>query len=287
MSVTTERAAVGGPGSVGSDGPKQRRRRPFKGDRIVDVAWSLAILAGILILGEISAANEWVSRVILPRPTDVAQELYRGFAEDIYPRHIISTLTAVVSGFLLAAVFAILLAGVLTGIPRLERIFMPFIIAFQTLPKIAVAPLVIIWLGFGQSGKILIVAVVVFFPVLINALAGLRIRDRSWYELFESLGASKMQSFIHLRVPASMPYVFAGLRIGIVFALIGSVVAEFVGSREGLGYILLQQRAAFNVAGVFAILLLLMIVGTVLNFILAAVERKVTFWAKEASRTEV
>lgn len=263
--------------------PTTGRRAIVSLDRLVDGVISVMLAIALLLLAEYAANREWVNSLILPTPSSVWHALVDGFERGIYWRHIRSTVFATLAGFGSAALIAMVVAGILSAVPRLERIFLPFIVAFQTLPKIAVAPIIILWLGFGTQSKVVIIATICFFPILVNALQGLRIRDRERLELFRSLGASRWQLFRFLRLPDSLPYVFAGLNIGIVFALIGTVIAEFLGSRDGLGVFLIQQQAAFNVPGMFAALLLLMVVGLVLNGTVRLIERKVVFWAADLS----
>lgn len=250
---------------------------------MVDGLLSLALAIGLIILAEVAANREWVNSLILPNPSSVWNALVDGFERGVYWRHIQSTVFSTLAGFGSAAVIAIAIGGILAAIPRVERIFLPFIVAFQTLPKVAVAPIIILWLGFGTQSKVVIIATICFFPILVNTLQGLRIRDQERLELLRSLGATRWQLFRFLRFPDSLPYVFAGLNIGIVFALIGTVIAEFLGSREGLGVLLVQQQAAFNVPGMFAALILLMVVGLILNGVTRAVEKKVVFWAADLS----
>jgi NitT/TauT family transport system permease protein len=268
------------------DGGDRRRRpksAPSRRASATDRAASLVLAAAILGLAELAAINEWVSRLILPRPSQVAVSLWNGLESGIYWSHLLSTVRATVGGFLLAAVTAVAIAGLLTSIPRAERILLPFIIAFQTVPKIAIAPLVILWLGFDDVGKTIIVTIVCFFPILVNALQGLRMRDRSQLELFQSLGASRWQLFRFVRIPNSLPYLFAGFHVAILFALIGAIVAEFVGSRAGLGFLMLQSRAQFDVPGFFAILIILMVIGTVLHRSMLLLERRIAFWSTDVT----
>jgi NitT/TauT family transport system permease protein len=254
--------------------------------RVPTWVWSALLAIAIVALGEVSARNEWVSRFILPAPSDVWGALISGFETGVYWRHIRSTVGATTAGFAISAVASIVISGILAGSPRLERVFLPFIVAFQTMPKIAIAPLIILWLGFGATSKTAVVAAVCFFPILVNTLQGLKIRDRDKLELLKSLGASRYQLFRYLRAPAALPYIFAGLHVGIIFALVGAVVAEFVGSQAGLGYFLIQQQVAFNVPGVFATLVLLMIVGLAFHVLVKGTERRVTFWAQDVSGAE-
>jgi NitT/TauT family transport system permease protein len=255
---------------------RTRRRLPAS-------AWSALLAVLLLGLAEYGARNGYISRLILPAPSAVVQVLWEGFVSTFLLEHIASSAWSTLVGFVLGAAIAIGIAGLLATIPTLERILSPFIVAFQSLPKIAVAPLIVLWLGFGDVSKIAIVMVVCFFPIMVNSLQGLKIRDRNHYELFRSLGATRLQMFFGLRLPHAVPYIFAGLHIGALFALIGTVVAEFVGSDKGLGYVMLQAKANFDVPSVYACLALLMAMGILLNGLMGWLEKKVSFWAQDVS----
>jgi NitT/TauT family transport system permease protein len=244
---------------------------------------SIALAVLLVAAAQTASSYGLVSDLILPKPSTVAAVLIEGFASGYYVEHTVSTVTSLLSGFVAASLFAIALAGVLSAIPALERILTPFLVAFQSLPKIALAPLIIIWFGFGAPAKIVIVATSCFFPVLINALQGLKIRERDRYELLRSLGATRWQMFVHLRLPDALPYIFAGLHVGAIFALIGSVVAEFVGSGQGIGYAMLAAKAQFDVAGVYACLIILMVLGIMLHALMAWLERHIAFWVEDLS----
>lgn len=272
--IDDEQGAVEDPQS---SSPPSRLSSRRSADRVA----SGVILVVALLLAEVGSRRGIISPLMLPAPTAVWNALVDGFRTGIFWRHLVSTLTATALGFGVAMSAGFLIGGVLAVFHRLERIFYPFIVAFQTLPKIAVAPLIIIWFGFGNASKITIIAIVSFFPILVNTMQGLRLRERERFELANSLGATKWQVFRYIRFPASLPYVFAGLHVGAIFALIGAVVAEFVGARAGLGVLLIQQKALFNVPAVYAVLVILMFVGLVLHAIMLAIERKATFWAQE------
>ncbi|WP_213451306.1 ABC transporter permease [Rhizomonospora bruguierae] len=242
---------------------------------------SLLVLAVTLGAFEIASRQRWISPLMVPAPSSVWEALTVGFERGIYWDHLLSTLSATAWGFLLATGLGIGLGGLLAALRPLERVLYPFIVAFQSTPKIALAPLVVIWLGFGVTSKILVVALVTFFPILVNTMQGLRLRDRERQELMVAVGATKWQTFRYVRLPGSVPFVFAGLHIGAIFALLGAVVAEFVGSSSGLGVLLNAERASFNVPGVFAVLLILMALGIALNAVMKALERRFTFWCRE------
>lgn len=246
------------------------------------------LIAVILVLtAEVAARNKWLSPLVLPAPSQIWAALVDGISSGVYIDNTLSTLSSVVIGFVLGAVVAITLAGVLSSIPFLEKVLTPFIVAFQSMPKIAIAPLIVIWFGFGDVSKIVIVLTVCFFPILINALHGLKVRDRDHYEMFQSLGANRWQMFYRLRLPHAVPYIFAGLHIGAIFALIGTVVAEFVGSNSGVGYLMLQAKATFDTPAVYACLLILMMIGILLHVVMVQLETRVAFWANDVSRVSV
>jgi NitT/TauT family transport system permease protein len=255
------------------------------GSRVgIDPLLSIALALALLAVAEWAAKMKLVSELLLPAPSAVFAALWEGMLSGFYVSHILSTTGALIVGFLIAGAVSIMIAGVLVSVPRLENVLTPFIVAFQSMPKVAIAPLLVIWLGFGEKAKIAIIMTVCFFPIMVNTMQGLKIRDRTQFELFQSLGASRWQLFLHLRLPAAVPYIFAGLHIGAIFALIGAVVAEFVGTGSGIGYAMLQAKASFDVPGVYVCLLLLMMLGTLLNYIMRQLERRVSFWLPDVSR---
>jgi len=148
------------------------------------------------------------------------------------------------------------------------------------LPKIAIAPLVIVWFGFGISSKVIIAATVAFFPVLVNVIVGLKTIDPAKLDLMRSLRASRWQTFRLVTFPNALPFVFAGLDIAIVFSVLGAIVGEFVGAQQGLGNLILQFNVALDIAGVFAVLILLSVMGVALHLIMQAVQKHIIFWAE-------
>jgi NitT/TauT family transport system permease protein len=250
-----------------------------------DYVLSFLLGALIVVALEISVRRGWISDVIVPAPSDVWLALRFGFANNVYWIAILSTLQATVVGFVCSGVIAIVLACVLSTFDRLERIVLPYIYAFQAMPKIALAPIVLLALGYGATSKIAVTVIVAFFPILINSLQGMRLRNREQIELMASLGASRLQLVRYLRLPNSIPYVFAGLNVGLIFALLGTVVAEFIGAPDGLGVLLLQQKAQFNTAAMWAVLIILMVMGVVLQRIMLIIERSVARWSRDISVT--
>jgi NitT/TauT family transport system permease protein len=221
-----------------------------------------------------------VPEYLIPSLSSTLRAVYHDVGSGLIFGHFGVTLAETLTGFALAGAFGISLGAVIALVPAVEKAFAPYIYAFQALPKVALAPLLIIWLGYGIQSKILIAALVAFFPVLVNVIAGIRATDRRQLLLMQALGASTWQTFRMLRLPAALPYVFAGLDIAIIFALIGAVVGEFVGSSVGLGSLVLQRQAAIDTAGVISVLVFLALMGIGFQIVLRFLSRKYLFWAR-------
>jgi NitT/TauT family transport system permease protein len=270
-SIATERTTAASAGPLGKSVRYQ----------VVNGVLSVVLLVVFLGVGEAVTRSGAVSQLLVPPPSQIFSTLWSGIVSGIYVAPLLNSMGAGLAGFVIATVLGFAIGGLLASLPRLERIVYPYIVAFQSTPLIAIAPLMIIWIGFGIESKIAVVVVVCFFPVLVNTLQGLRLRDRDRQELAVALGATRWQVFRYIRLPGSMPYVFAGLHVSALFAVLGAIVAEFVGARDGIGTLMNQQQALYNVPGVFAILIILMIVGLLVNLLMRLLERRVTFWARE------
>ena len=229
---------------------------------------------------------EWVVRqwsvpaFIAPAPSAVARSLVGGIRSGVYLDHFWVTLGESLGGFLIAAVAGIAVGAIIAQFRLLERTVYPYLVALQTLPKIAIAPLIIVWAGFGLSSKVIIAALVAFFPVLVNVIVGLKTIDQGKLELMRSLRASRWQIFRLVTFPNALPFVFAGLDIAVVFSVLGAIVGEFVGAQKGLGNLILQFNVTLDIAGVFAVLILLAVLGIALHLVMQAIERRVIFWAQ-------
>ncbi len=232
------------------------------------------------------AAWEWVVHAwqiqpfILPSPRLIWAALAGGLRSQLFITHFWVTLTETLAGFAIAAVTGIMLGAVIAQFRLLERTFYPYLVALQTLPKIAVAPLIIVWFGFGITSKIVIAAMVAFFPVLVNVIVGLKTVDQAKLDLMRSLNATRWQTFRMVQFPNALPFVFAGLDIAIVFSVLGAIVGEFVGAQKGLGNLILQYNFALDIAGVFAVLILLAGLGVVLHLVMQALQKRLIFWAE-------
>jgi len=229
---------------------------------------------------------EWVVRAwkipeyLVPAPSTVAGALARGVRSGLYVANFSVTLSEALVGFLIAAVAGIVMGAVIAQFRVVEQTFYPYLVALQTLPKIAIAPLIIVWFGFGISSKIIVAATVAFFPVLVNVIVGLKAIDPAKLDLMRSLRASRWQTFRLVTFPNALPFVFAGLDIAVVFSVLGAIVGEFVGAQKGLGNLILQFNFSLDIAGVFAVLILLSVMGVALHLAMQAVQKRLIFWAE-------
>jgi NitT/TauT family transport system permease protein len=227
------------------------------------------------------AVRAWaIPEFLVPAPSTVAGALARGVRSGLYVANFWVTLCEALLGFVIAAVAGTMLGAVIAQFRVMEQTFYPYLVALQTLPKIAIAPLIIVWFGFGISSKVIIAATVAFFPVLVNVIVGLKTIDPAKLDLMRSLRASRWQTFRLVTFPNALPFVFAGLDIAIVFSVLGAIVGEFVGAQRGLGNLILQFNVSLDIAGVFAVLILLSVMGVALHLIMQAVQKHVIFWAE-------
>jgi NitT/TauT family transport system permease protein len=238
----------------------------------------IALLVAILWVWEEAVGYFTVPSYILPPPSAIGQALWRGVSSLVYVQNLWITVLETVLGFIAGATLAFILGTVLALSRRTEYYCYPFIIMFQSLPKVALAPLIVIWFGLGLTSKVINAALIAFFPLMVNTIVGLRSADEDRLNLMRSLDASEAQIFWMLRLPGALPFIIAGLEVAMILALIGAIVAEFVGAQAGLGMLIQTMNFSADVAGVFSILLILSILGLILNQAIIIVRRRVLFW---------
>lgn len=263
------------PAAAAAGATRSGRRRLAIGHLALSVASLLVFLGAweaLIRLGEISS-------YLVPAPSSVIVSMGQDLVSPNYWVAVYTTLYEILLGFVLGSAAAIGLGVVLALSPLMDRIFYPYIVGLQTVPKVAIAPLMIVWFGFGIESKVLIVALTSMFPVLVNTIAGLRATEVDRLDLLRGLCASPMQTLRYVQIPNALPYIFAGLNTAIVLAVIGAIVGEFVGAREGLGVIILQANFGLDLASVFSALIMLGVIGVVLNSAMRLIERRVCFWA--------
>ena len=193
-------------------------------------------------------------------------------------KHTLTTLNETLLGFFIGSVIGIFLGYIIAKSKTLEQVLSPYVVAIQTVPVIALAPLIVIWFGFGIESKVVICALIVFFPILVNTIAGMKSIDKNLLRLFKILGANKTQTFLKLEIPSILPILFAGFKIGITLAVIGAVVGEFVGANAGLGYLTIYASGLMDTATVFASLIQLALMGIILYTTICLIEKILIPW---------
>ncbi len=235
---------------------------------------SLAVWEGLSRLGVLH-------EIILPAPSQILEGIWTVVTLEGFPWEIGTTLLEVLVGFLLAVILGVGI-GILTGTFELFRkSIYPYIVAFQVVPKVVFAPIFLAWFGFGMESKIVMAAVIAFFPCLINTAVGLRATLEDEVMLMRSYVATRHQIFLKLTLPKALPFIFAGIKTAFTFALIGAIVAEFVGTYHGLGLMIQTFTFALQMPLVFAVIFIISATGIILYALLDYLDRKVIFWRRE------
>lgn len=228
-----------------------------------------------------------VSHMVLPPPDAVFFAFFDLFLSGQIWWHLYVTTLEFTIGFVLACTLGIVLGMLLGRNDWLDIIFKPFVIALQVTPKVALIPLFILWFGFGLESKIIVSAVIGFFPVFANTYLGARSVDRGMLELFEVGRASRMRRFTKLILPSSMPYILTGMEMAIVLCIIGAVVAEFLAGSSGLGYLATIKLQELEVDSLFAVVIVLALIGFVLYFLVGSLRKAVIPWHESSSRNMI
>ena len=243
-----------------------------------NTALTIILFCSSILVWELVVRAFEVPTFIFPAPSQVAVALWRGFASGLYQKHLAHTLLETVLGFLLGSALGFFLGTAVALNRYVEYFFYPYIVMFQSLPKVALAPLIVVWFGLGLQSQVVNAALVAFFPLLVNTMVGLKSADEDRQKLMRSLAASESQIFWMLKLPNALPFVMAGLDVAMIFALIGAIVAEFVGARAGLGMLIQSMNFNMDVSGQFSVLLILSVVGLLLNRCILLIRRRILFW---------
>ncbi|MGV7216501.1 ABC transporter permease [Bradyrhizobium sp. UFLA05-112] len=247
-------------------------------DIALKVVVSLAIFAVLLTAWHVAIVHFEVASFIFPTPLAVGEALWGGLAKGLYLEHVRVTLTETLAGFGVAFVAALLLATLISMSRTASFYVYPYVLFFQSVPKVALAPVIVIWFGLGIQSKIVTVALMCFFPLMVNAVAGLQSAQKDRVDLLRSLDASPVQIFTLLRLPSALPFIAAGAEVSMTFALIAAIVAEFVGARAGLGVLLQTMGSNLDIAGQFAVLVILATIGFLLNRMVALLSDYLLSW---------
>ncbi len=239
---------------------------------------AIVTVAALVAVWQIYVELSGIRPQLLPSPSRVAEQGWAHRSE--IGVHAAATLEVTLIGFGVSLVLAWVLAIIVDFSPVLRRAFVPLFVASQTLPIIAIAPLMVIWFGFGVLPKVLVIALVTFFPMAIGLIEGFAAADREAGALLRSMGATRRQIFRYVRLPSALPRFFTALRIGITYAVVGAVFAEYVGATQGLGIYMSLQKNSFRTDLVLAAVLVTTLVSVSLYLLTFAVERVVAPWAR-------
>lgn len=270
------------------DRPHTQRRRAFWNTRqwsrrLSPAATFPFVVASILLLWEGLVRWQSYPPFILPGPLAVARKTVIVAGNGTLWKHAQVTLLEIVLGLLLGLTLALVLGYLLGKSPALDRLVSPYIVASQTVPVVAIAPLLVIWFGNGLLSKVLITGIIVFFPTLVSTIVGIRGVDRDLRDLMRSLRASRSQLFFKLELPAALPVIFGGLKLSVILAVVGAVVGEFVGADVGLGFLINLGRGILDTPLIFVAVLALVVIAQGLYATVSALERYCLRWQSQAS----
>lgn len=244
-------------------------------ERIVPPLVAIALLVGLWAL---AAGPLGVPAYLLPAPGKVVEALWDAARDGTLWTHALATLKTLSLGYLLGCFSAIAISLAITQVRWVERLLMPAITAVQAIPKIALAPLLFIWIGFGQPAIVTLAALTCYFPVLVNAVSGLKSTDPDLDDLYATYRAGRLRHFFEVKLPGAARQIFAGLELALVFALIGNVVMEFLVGSEGLGYLIQESANTANLPLNFAAVITLGAIGVVLARLLAIARAHLLYW---------
>jgi len=224
-------------------------------------AGSWLLLVALLLAWELACRTLALSALVLPPPSAVAQSLWNGLASGYFWPHLRATVAELLLGVLAGCSFGFAAGVALAEQATLRRLLMPYVVATQVVPKLALAPLFVLWFGFGMTSTVVITALICFFPLLESTLTALQQVPPERLELFRMLGASRAQTLWRLKLPSGLPAILAGLRVAVVLALVGAVVGEFIGASQGLGALVIATQGTMDTPLMFAVLVLIAALG--------------------------
>lgn len=256
----------------------------MRNEKLVTAAWSLGVLVVFLLLWEYGPGLIGMPEFVLPPLSRVCQEAVHLWHNERLVWHAGITSLEVVIGFMLGSALGALIGYALGISPRVEAVLSPYLLALQIAPKVAFAPLFVMWLGYTVYPKILVAILIVFFPVLINVLSAMRAMDGDLINLARSFSATRLQVFRMVEFPTTLPPLFSGLRIASTLAVIGVVVGELVGGNLGLGFLLVYFEGQGNTAAVFVVIGALTVIGIIAYYAVVIAEKKVLHYLPSAQR---
>jgi len=247
-------------------------------ERLKSIAYPLLLLAGLLLLWIIAVRYWGVPSYVLPPLEKVLNALRRGYIEGAYWSDFGYTMSSMLIGYIGGCSLAFVVGVLFAEFRWLERLLYPFVLGLQSMPKVALAPLILVWFGFGLGSKAVMVGLVCFFPMFINTAVGLKATAPSLLDLMRAFSASRWHILTRIKIPSAASHIFAGLQISIVLGLIGAVVAEFISSSQGLGYLINAATTTLDTSTMFAALISLAVLGIGGSQIIKALQHRLVFW---------
>lgn len=269
-------SAEGAPLTVAEPGLRTRARRSWWRRWWKDVSYPALTLLLVLVVWQIAVPALAIPRYLLPAPTLIADTF--GAKSSLLWDHTLITAGEVLVGFGLSILIGVPIAIMTVASPLFSRTIYPLIVASQAVPKMAIAPLLVVWFGFGTLPKVLVAFLIAFFPIVIDAAVGLRSLEREMLWLSQTMGLGPIATFFKIRLPHALPSLFGGLKVAVTLAVVGAVVGEFVGSDAGLGHLLIIANGNLDTATLFATLIILTALGLILYGVIALVERLTVPW---------
>jgi NitT/TauT family transport system permease protein len=247
-----------------------------RSSRFADIAYPAGTVVLTLVLWEVCCRVFKIPTYLIPPPSDVLRMMAR--RTDMLLVHTLATTVEIVVGFLLSIVVGVILALLIASYKPVERAIYPLLVISQAIPKVAIAPLFIIWFGLGWQPKVLVAVLIAFFPIVVDLVAGIRSVPISMHKLALSMGASRYDTLMKFVVPHALPHFFSGLKVAITLAVSGAIIGEFVGADRGLGYLLLFANGQLDTNLLFASIAILSAIGIVLFYLLLSIERVCMPW---------
>ena len=240
--------------------------------------WRIGFLLVFLSLWEVATRRAWIDRFFVSQPTVLAAQLFDWIRSGFILRHLWVTMQETVIGFVLGTLLGVAVGFLFAHWEKLAYIFDPFMVALNAMPRVVLAPLFILWFGLGLLSKVVMVISLVFFVVFFSTFTGIREVDRDLINNARILGASERHLMRHVLLPSALTWIFSSLRTSVGFALIGAVVGEYLGSHEGMGYIISYAESMFNATGVLAGLIVLMAAVSAIDFALKKLDTRFSYW---------
>ena len=233
----------------------------------------------ILVFWQLLSSSKIIPKFLLPSPFDILNALKVDF--NLISNHMKYTMFEAIAGLVIGLIIAFILSIIMDRFDFIFKTTMPVLVISQTIPTVAIAPLLVLWLGYGMSSKIVLITLTTFFPITISLLDGYRSVSKDNIILLESMGASKFQEYVYAKFPSALPSFFAGLRISVSYSIISAVVAEWIGAFNGLGVYMMRSKRAFAYDKMFASIFLISLISLVLIYLVSKIEKYIIKWEEK------